>query len=194
MCPHKRTFALSEGLIGQDVLPPTPPTTPPSLSPPSSPSATPADATTTKEPCGSSKTPWVSCPFHKRNFDLSSGSCTNDAALSIATFAASERPDGLVYIKLPPVEELDAELGTSRWKVKKGDSSCSSSSSAADGGFAELDRKIGFKGRRAKKVGVKPIAAADEDAPVVRKALRELPAAERGVMSVGGGCGAAPEW
>ncbi|KAI1758063.1 nitrite reductase [Xylaria castorea] len=207
MCPHKRTFALSEGLIGQDVLPPpTPPTTPPpsSLSPPSSPSATPpADATTTttttstamREPCGSTKTPWVSCPFHKRNFDLSSGSCTNDAALSIATFAASERPDGLVYVKLPPVEELDAELGTSRWKVKKGDSSsCSSSSTTDGGGFAELDRKIGFKGRRAKKAGVKPLAAAaDDDSPVARKALRDLPA-EREVISVSGGCGAAPEW
>ncbi|KAI1353847.1 nitrite reductase [Xylaria sp. FL0043] len=200
MCPHKRTFALSEGLIGQDVLPPTPPVTPPSLSPPSSPSATPADnvktrttkAETTKEPCGSSQTPWVSCPYHKRNFDLSSGSCTNDAALSIATFAAEERPDGLVYIKLPPVEELDAELGTSRWKVKKGDPT------GAGGQFAELDRKIGFKGRRAKKVGVQPMAANDQSA--ARKALpRDLPAV-RGAVSVGdgggggGGCGAAPDW
>ncbi|KAI0459243.1 nitrite reductase [Xylaria acuta] len=213
MCPHKRTFALSEGLIGHDVLPPTPPTTPPSLSPPSSPSpsssAAPADivaaaatitttTTTTatkKEPCGSPKTPWVSCPFHKRNFDLSSGSCTNDAALSIATFAAEERPDGLVYVKLPPVEELDAELGTTRWKVKKGDSTCSSSSTADGGGgggggeFAELDRKIGFKGRRAKKVGVKPITAADGDSPV----RRGIPV-EKAAMSMSGGCGAAPEW
>ncbi|KAI0440897.1 nitrite reductase [Xylaria telfairii] len=187
MCPHKRTFALSEGLIGQEVLPPTPPTTPPSSSPPSSPSAPPADVattTTTKEPCGSPKTPWVSCPFHKRNFDLSSGSCTNDAALSIATFAVEERADGLVYIKLPPIEELDAELGTSRWKVKKGDSSSSSS-----GALAELDRKIGFKGRRAKKVGVKPIAT-DSDSPV-----RTDPPVERGLIPVsGGGCGAAPDW
>ncbi|KAI0201577.1 nitrite reductase [Astrocystis sublimbata] len=199
MCPHKRTFALSEGLIGQEVLPPTPPDTPPSLSPPASPEATPADAIVTgaeatKEPCGSQKTPWVSCPFHKRNFDLSSGNCTNDAKLSIATFEAEERDDGLVYIKLPPVEELDAELGTSRWKVKKGDSA---GSATADGGeFAELDRKIGFKGRRAKKVGVKPVAAAGQDASVARKALRELPAeSERGMMALsGGGCGGAPEW
>ncbi|KAI3333869.1 nitrite reductase [Ustulina deusta] len=202
MCPHKRTFALSEGLIGQDVSPPTPPVTPPPSSPsPSSaaPAPAPTDAalaiatTTRQEPCGSSKTPWVSCPYHKRNFDLSSGACTNDAALSIATFAAEERPDGLVYIKLPPVEELDAELGTSRWKVKKGDAS---SSSAPD--FAELDRKIGFKGRRAKKVGVNPIAA--NDLPATRKTSpRDLPV-ERGTMFMGsgggggGGCGAAPEW
>ncbi|KAI1125443.1 nitrite reductase [Nemania abortiva] len=190
MCPHKRTFALSEGLIGHDVLPPTPPGTPP----PSSPSAMPADAVTftspptttptptveTKEPCGSPKTPWVSCPFHKRNFDLSSGSCTNDAALSIATFEAEERADGLVYLKLPPVEELDAELGTARWKVKKGDAEVDS---ARGGEFAELDRKIGFKGRRAKKVGVRPIVAADDMS------------APRTMASMGGGgCGAAPEW
>ncbi|KAI0103040.1 nitrite reductase [Nemania sp. FL0031] len=191
MCPHKRTFALSEGLIGQDVLPPTPPGTPP----PSSPSATPADAITstsppatppaaeTKEPCGSAKTPWVSCPFHKRNFDLSSGSCTNDAALSIATFAAEERADGLVYLKLPPVEELDAELGTARWKVKKGDANPDPSRA---GEFDELDRKIGFKGRRAKRVGVKPIAA-DDDLPG-RKTSREV------TFVNSSGCGAAPEW
>ncbi|KAI0421454.1 nitrite reductase [Xylaria grammica] len=190
MCPHKRTFALSEGLIGQDVLPPTPPATPPSLSPPSSPPSAAADAAATtetaKEPCGSSKTPWVSCPFHKRNFDLSSGSCTNDAALSIATFAAEERPDGLVYIKLPPVEELDAELGTSRWKVKKGDASASSSTPE----FAELDRKIGFKGRRAKKVGVKPVVAnADELSPPTHSRGQKGTA-----FTAAGGCGAAPDW
>ncbi|KAI0429112.1 nitrite reductase [Xylaria sp. FL1042] len=203
MCPHKRTFALSEGLIGQDVLPPTPPVTPPSLSPPSSPSATPTNTTTntttntattttttpaTKELCGTSQTPWVSCPYHKRNFDLSSGSCTNDAALSIATFAAEERPDGLVYVKLPPVEELDAELGTARWKVKRGDAA------GAGGPFAELDRKIGFKGRRAKRVGVQPVVPNDQS--VARKALpRDLPVV-RGAVSMGGGggCGAAPDW
>ncbi|TGJ78374.1 hypothetical protein E0Z10_g10391 [Xylaria hypoxylon] len=191
MCPHKRTFALSEGLIGQDVLPPTPPTTPPRSSSPvdaaTNPTTTTAE-TTTKEPCGSPKIPWVSCPYHKRNFDLSSGSCTNDTALSIATFAAEERPDGLVYIKLPPVEELDAELGTSRWKVKKEDSSPSSSTPE----FAELDRKIGFKGRRAKKIGVKPVVANNLSSPTPS---RDLPV-EKGTMFMGGGggCGAAPDW
>ncbi|KAI3320244.1 nitrite reductase [Xylariaceae sp. AK1471] len=198
MCPHKRTFALSEGLIGQDILPPSPPATPPSSSPPSSPYAIPADTAVeptadtttttptteaTKEPCGSAKTPWISCPYHKRNFDLTSGSCTNDGTLSIATFAAEERADGLVYMKLPSIEELDAELGTSRWKVKKG-----VDSGPLDKGFEELDKKIHFKGRRAKKVGVRPLA----DLPM-RAAVRALP--EQGSMMVGGGgCGAAPEW
>ncbi|KAI1380162.1 nitrite reductase [Hypoxylon crocopeplum] len=148
MCPHKRTFALSDGLIGRDVPP-------------------------SNEPCGDAQAPWVSCPYHKRNFDLASGSCRNDDTLSIATFAAEERTaDGMVYVKLPPIEELDAALGTARWMVKKGDGGASQ--------FEELDKKIDFKGRRAKKPGVKPLA----DVPM-RRPVAVLPA---------GGCGGAPEW
>ncbi|KAI0120882.1 nitrite reductase [Hypoxylon sp. NC0597] len=175
MCPHKRAFALSDGLIGQDVSPPSPPPSPPSAN---SNSNSNSDSSTPKEePCGgdsssSSKAPWISCPFHKRNFDLGDGTCRNDAQLSIATFAAEERADGLVYLKLPPVEELDAALGTGRWMVRKED--------AGRGQFEELDRKIGFKGRRAKKPGVRATA----DVPM-RRAVEVLP---------GGGCGAAPEW
>ncbi|KAI0968154.1 nitrite reductase [Xylaria arbuscula] len=194
MCPHKRTFALSEGLIGHDVLPPTPPMTP---SPPSSPSAVAVTETTEppqKEPCGSAQTPWVSCPYHKRNFDLTSGSCTNDAELSIATFAAEERPDGLVYIKLPPVAELDTELGTSKWKVKN-------DGGPSSGEFAELDRKINFKGRRAKRVGLQPIAADGEDrhSTTSKASRRDFAPAAKGAMLLGGGgsssgCGVAPDW
>lgn len=110
MCPHKRTFALSEGLIGDDIK---------------------ADKL------------WVSCPFHKRNFTLNgsdAGKCSNDAEVNIATFPVEERDDGWVYLKLPPVDELDARLGTSKWKVKN------------DGGsepFAKLDEKLkGMKGRK----------------------------------------------
>ncbi|KAI0168957.1 nitrite reductase [Hypoxylon sp. FL1284] len=163
MCPHKRSFALSDGLIGEDVA----------AASPSSPSPSP-----TKEPCADSsrkKAPYVSCPFHKRNFDLSSGACRNDAALSVATFDAEERADGMVYVRLPPVAELDAALGTARWMVRAGDSA---------GGpepFADLDRKIGFKGHRARRPGVNPVV----DAPM-RKPVEVLPG--------GGGCGAAPEW
>ncbi|KAI1343037.1 nitrite reductase [Xylariaceae sp. FL0016] len=149
MCPHKRTFALSDGLVGQD---------------------TPSE-TSAKEPCGDGKAPWVSCPYHKRNFDLGDGSCKNDSELSIATFEVEERGDGSVYVKLPPVEELDAALGTSRWKVTKED--------GGNGQFEELDKKIGFKGRRAKKPGVRPMA--------------ELPM-RRPVEVMAGGCGSAPDW
>ncbi len=109
MCPHKRTFALSEGLLGDD-------------------------AKTDKL--------WVSCPFHKRNFTLNgseAGKCSNDSEVNIAIFPVVEREDGWVYLKLPPVDELDARLGTSKWKVKKGEGSEP---------FGKLDEKLkGMKGR-----------------------------------------------
>ena len=106
MCPHKRSFVLSDGLIGDanDKL-------------------------------------WVSCPNHKRNFELNgeqAGRCQNDEELSIATFPVEEREDGMVYLKLPPVHELDGVLGTKKWMVKKGES--------GEGPFEKLDRRLGPNG------------------------------------------------
>lgn len=174
MCPHKRTFVLSDGLIGLDPSAAAAASSDAPPSPPPSPTSSTADAvtgtTTTAEPCGDAKSPWVSCPYHKRNFDLSSGDCKNDSELSIATFEVQGRDDGLVYIKLPPVEELDRELGTKKWMVKKGE--------AGEAQFTNLDKKIGFKGLRAKKPGVRPTADA-----TMRKPVEVLPA------SAGGGCG-----
>ncbi|KAG9248800.1 nitrite reductase-like protein [Calycina marina] len=117
MCPHKRSFALSDGLIGdsKDKL-------------------------------------WVSCPYHKRNFELNgeqAGRCQNDEEVSIATFPVEEREDGMVYLKLPPVHELDGVLGTKMWMVRKGES--------GDNPFAKLDRRIGANGVGMK--GRKPEAA-----------------------------------
>ncbi|KAL1969380.1 hypothetical protein VTN77DRAFT_9573 [Rasamsonia byssochlamydoides] len=111
MCPHKRAFVLSDGLIGDD----------------------------------NAGRYWVSCPYHKRNFDLNgaqAGRCSNDESVNIATFPAEERDDGLVYLQLPPVEELDAVLGTERWKVKKDE---------APDPFANVDKM--YKGMRGKKMG-----------------------------------------
>ncbi|KAJ5676987.1 uncharacterized protein N7477_002620 [Penicillium maclennaniae] len=62
MCPHKRAFVLSDGLVGDD------------------------DAGKY----------WVSCPYHKRNFELNgeqAGRCSNDEDLNIATFPVEERDD-----------------------------------------------------------------------------------------------------
>lgn len=110
MCPHKRTFALSEGLIGDDMA---------------------------------SLKLWVSCPYHKKNFTLNgvdAGTCTNDSELSIAAFEAEEREGGWVFVKLPPVDELDSRLGTGRWMVRKGE---------AQEPFTRLDEKLkGLKGRK----------------------------------------------
>ncbi|RMD42454.1 hypothetical protein DV735_g2678, partial [Chaetothyriales sp. CBS 134920] len=100
MCPHKRTFGMSDGLIGES-----------------------------GESGCKDRNIYVSCPYHKRNFQLNgevdleqkdkgAGSCSNDSSMSLATFPAEAREDGWVYLKLPPVTELDNVLGTSRWVVK----------------------------------------------------------------------------
>jgi nitrite reductase (NAD(P)H) len=106
MCPHKRSFVLSDGLIGDT-----------------------ADGKL-----------WVSCPNHKRNYTLNgqdAGRCNNDDEVNIATFPVEERADGWVYLKLPPVHELDGVLGTSKWMVRGGES---------DRPFEQLDRRIGPNG------------------------------------------------
>ena len=157
MCPHKRAFVLSDGLVGDD------PTKPGQL--------------------------WVSCPQHKRNFEIapptgdkpaSAGGCLTDPSLSIKMFRVEERDDGMIYVELPPVEELDAILGTKRWIIRSGDS--------GQGPFTELDRKLeaerqqrakGMKGRRGVKV-------AEREASCVSPP----PAAAQGIP-VGGGCGGA---
>ena len=110
MCPHKRAFVLSEGLIGGDNK---------------------ADKL------------WISCPMHKRNFQLngdSAGNCSNDGSVNIATFPVEAREDGHVYVKLPPVEELDSVLGTEKWRAKK---------EGEQKPFESLDRKLmPMKGRK----------------------------------------------
>ncbi|KAF2193084.1 nitrite reductase [Zopfia rhizophila CBS 207.26] len=93
MCPHKRAFVLSDGLIGDDVK---------------------------------NNKLWVSCPYHKRNYELggeNAGRCANDESVNIATFPVDAREDGWVYVKLPSVEELDSVLGTEKFKIKKSETS-----------------------------------------------------------------------
>lgn len=131
MCPHKRAFALSEGLIGDD----------------------PATGKM-----------WVSCPMHKRNYELAgagAGKCANDDNVNIAVFPVEARDDGWVYVKLPPVEELDALLGTKRWMVREGES--------GEDPFAAMDdkmRKSRFKGR-------KPLDVAQGEAVKAANAILE---------------------
>lgn len=143
MCPHRRALALSDGLIGEEVR-----------------------GAPSSKGCNQDSKLWVSCPFHKRNFQLNgaaagasgsgsagSGTCMNDASVSVATFPAEERDDGWVYLKLPPVPELDAVLGTSKWVVKKEESSDP---------FEGLDKKLGLKkGLRGVKIGAIPGTGAE---------------------------------
>lgn len=91
MCRHHRAFVLSDSIIGDDP---------------------------------ESSSPFVSCPMHKRNFNLTAdkdagdGKCLNDETVSIATFPIEARGYE-IWVKLPPEEELDSLLGTSRWRIKK---------------------------------------------------------------------------
>lgn len=116
MCPHKRAFVLSDGLIGDDLA---------------------------------NNKLWVSCPYHKRNYELSgenAGKCANDESVNIAVFPIEERDDGWLYVKLPNVEELDSVLGTSKFKIKKNDT---------EDPFVALDKKLArlqLKGRKGLQV------------------------------------------
>jgi nitrite reductase (NAD(P)H) len=67
--------------------------------------------------------------------------------VNIATFSAEERTDGWVHLKLPPVEELDALLGTEKWKVRKEETA---------GPFEKVD-KILAKGKNAFGIKVEVI-------------------------------------
>jgi nitrite reductase (NAD(P)H) len=167
MCPHKRAFVLSDGLIGDDYK---------------------------------TDSLWISCPLHKRNYTLSgpaagdpspspsdgkdsAGKCSNDDAVNIAVFPVEAREDGNVYVKLPPVDELDGVLGTAKWMVKG-----SETEAVVARDFEGVDRKYNFRGRK----GVLMSSAhshleGGKGAP--GKAEGILRGAERGVVTVGGGGG-----
>lgn len=89
MCGHKRAFVLSQGILSTD----------------------------------ENDNVYISCPLHKRNYVIdndkpNSGACKNDDSLSVALFDIKEE-DGMILVKLPPDDELDEVLGTTKWKVKK---------------------------------------------------------------------------
>jgi nitrite reductase (NAD(P)H) len=137
MCPHKRAFVLSDGLIGDD----------------------------------EKGNIWVSCPHHKRNFELkgdSPGSCRNDEEMNVATFEVEERDDGWVYLKLPPVQELDARLGTKRWMIK---------AEETESPFQGVDGML--KGRKSRKVN--GVECAPEDVAACKPTTKQPVAV--------GGCG-----
>ncbi|PHH61318.1 hypothetical protein CDD81_497 [Ophiocordyceps australis] len=180
MCPHKRAFVLSDGLLGQDVRnglggrDPGLETNGASASEAKHVSRAQSvevlsngKNASESSPRSSAWAPWISCPQHKRNFDLQNGACQSDKSLSIATFGVEPRHDGQIWLRLPPVDELDAALGTRRWRVRAGE--------AGEAQLAQLDTKVrdmvGTRGR-------KPGAAMRMSRPV-------------GLMA---GCGGAPEW
>ena len=76
MCPHKREFVLSRGILGDQ-----------------------------------GGTPKVACPVHKKTFSLQTGKCLTGDNYAVETFPVKVE-GGEVFVKLPPVEILDAELAT----------------------------------------------------------------------------------
>ncbi|CCH42866.1 nitrite reductase (NAD(P)H) large subunit [Wickerhamomyces ciferrii] len=92
MCGHKRAFVLSQGIISTD----------------------------------ENDNVYISCPLHKKNYNLeqdkpNAGACKNDDNYSVALFDIKE-DDDMIWINLPPEDELDEMLGTTKWKVKKDES------------------------------------------------------------------------
>ncbi|GAA5999895.1 hypothetical protein JCM10207_005960 [Rhodosporidiobolus poonsookiae] len=61
---------------------------------------------------------YVSCPLHKRNFRLDNGDCLNDEEYKILAFDVKEE-NGSLLVQLPPPDELDALIGSSKWMVRK---------------------------------------------------------------------------
>ncbi|GAA5833254.1 hypothetical protein JCM9279_001468 [Rhodotorula babjevae] len=61
---------------------------------------------------------YVSCPLHKRNFRLDNGDCLNDDEYKILAFDVKEE-NGDLLVQLPPPDELDALIGSSKWMVRK---------------------------------------------------------------------------
>lgn len=133
MCPHKRAFVLSDGIIGDSVR----------------------EKSNNNDENSESESPlYISCPNHKRNFELNGqtkGRCQNDSEVSIATFEAEERSDGWVWLKLPGVQELDGVLGMERWKVRRGESGsgCGGSSDGDEGGQSgKIEKGARIRGRK----------------------------------------------
>ncbi|KAH9891345.1 nitrite reductase [Cubamyces lactineus] len=61
---------------------------------------------------------YVSCPMHKRNFNLVSGKCLNDDSYGVLAFDV--RVDGHeLQLLLPEQDELDTVIGTSKWMVRQ---------------------------------------------------------------------------
>ncbi|KAH9920537.1 nitrite reductase [Epithele typhae] len=61
---------------------------------------------------------YVSCPMHKRNFNLATGECLNDDGYGVLAFDVKLEGDDLLLL-LPDTDALDAVIGTSKWMVRQ---------------------------------------------------------------------------
>lgn len=61
---------------------------------------------------------YVSCPLHKRNYNLESGECLNDNNFGIMAFEVKAENEFLL-VKLPEPDQLDEVIGSSKWMVSE---------------------------------------------------------------------------
>ncbi|KAJ3054884.1 hypothetical protein HK097_000460 [Rhizophlyctis rosea] len=87
MCPHKRAFVLSQGILGSEA-----------------------------KGDDDAAVPKVSCPMHKKNFSLEDGSCLTGEDYKLETFDVRIM-DEHVELMLPPEKDLDNILATELWMV-----------------------------------------------------------------------------
>lgn len=55
--------------------------------------------------------------LHKRNYRLDNGDCSDEQYKILAFEVKAEAGD--LFLRLPPPEELDALIGSSKWMVRK---------------------------------------------------------------------------
>lgn len=70
---------------------------------------------------GSNDTPYVSCPMHKKNFDLNSGNCMvpgEEQKYRLETFQVRVEDDQ-VYLQVPPIDILSNVLGSSKTIIQR---------------------------------------------------------------------------
>ena len=67
--------------------------------------------------------PKVACPLHKTPFSLTTGQCLNDSDLSVKVFPVRVEGDA-VYLQLPDKEQLNAILGSDRFRVRQSSGAC----------------------------------------------------------------------
>lgn len=83
MCPHRNSFVLSSGLVGD-----------------------------------AGGLPKVACPIHKKRYILTTGKCLDDERYELWTFRTRlDTVTGRVSLLLPSEEELDAVLGSDKYRI-----------------------------------------------------------------------------
>lgn len=117
---------------------------------------------------------YVSCPLHKRNFNLGhrveeEGGHCNDSDYQIMTFEAKVDEDGDVVLMLPETDALDAVLSTTKWMLRKAKEESDLLSKDSNGSGIEIEAPSKAVEKEAKnadraKRGLKQLSEAQQKA------------------------------